>query len=402
MKLRENIRIAVHNLKTSRLRSVLTMLTVAAGICCMLLTVGIGQGSRSYIKEEFAGVGVNTLLLTVSPENSTQADYITFEDIRLLKANIPSVTYATPVFRLEGEGKSDPFVPGMPLKILAGNTDLAYVMDYHVSHGRFFTEDEFEYAQRVAVLDKSAAKEIFGFENVVGQSLDVLVASKRIRLTIVGVTEENDASVLSYNAGKYLSIPATTVLNLIGGEERTNSCYLVAENASVMQQTADDAEQYLSVRHNNQVKNLYRANHVAQYTDMMNRVQSVFASFGAVVAVAAVLLGGIGIMSMMLLSVHQRAREIGIRKALGARTRTILIQFLAEAVILSLIGSGAGIVLGVGLSWVIGSLIGIAPVFHIKSFLFLLAFACLTGIAFGILPAKKAAELPPRDALRRD
>lgn len=403
MNLRENIEISIHNLKLNRLRSVLIMLAVAAGICCMMIIVCIGQGSCSYMKEEFEGVGVNTLCVTVSPENSTKADQITFEDVRLLKSNISSVSYATPIFRLKGEGKAEQFQEGIPLTVLAGNSDLAHVMDYNISTGRFFTEDEFENARQVAVLDKNAAKEIFGFENAVGQSIEITVQSKRVRLTVIGLTEGNDASMLDYSqTNHYLSIPSTTLMNVIGGEERTDSCYLVVDDPSAMQQTGGVAEQFLGVRHNNQEKNIYHASNVVQYTDMMNRIQSLFLSFGTVVAIAALLLGGVGIMSIMLLSVYQRAKEIGIRKAMGARTRTILAQFLLEAVALCLLGSIAGMVLGSVFSWLIGPLIGIRPAFHIGSLLFIPLFSCIVGIVFGIVPAKKAASLQPVDALRQE
>lgn len=403
MKLRENIEISIHNLKMNRLRSVLIMLAVTAGICCMMIVVCIGQGSRSYMKEEFEGVGVNTLYVTVSPENSTKADQITFEDVRLLKSNINSISYATPIFRFKGEGKAEQFQEGIPLTVLAGNSDLAHVMDYNISAGRFFTEDEFEHARQVAVLDKNAAKEIFGFENAVGQSIEITVQSKRVRLTVIGLTEENDASVLDYSkTNHYISIPATTLMNAIGGEERTDSCYLVVDDPPAMQQTGDFAEQFLGVRHSNQEKNIYRASNGAQYTDMMNRIQFLFLSFGTVVAIVALLLGGVGIMSIMFLSVHQRAKEIGIRKAMGARTRTILIQFLLEAVVLCLLGSIAGMVLGTVFSWLIGLLIGIRPAFHIGTLLFMLLFSCIVGIVFGIVPARKAASLQPVDALRQE
>lgn len=402
MNLRENIRISVHNLKQNRLRSILIILAVAAGICCMFVVVSIGQGSRNYVKKEFEGVGVNTLYITVAPEVSTKADRITFEDVRLLKSNIASVTYATPIYRLNGEGKTEPFYQGTPLTVLAGNADLAHVMNYKISAGRFFTEDEFDNARQVAVLDKRAAKEIFGFENAVGQSIEVTVSSKRMRLTIVGLTEKNDASLLTDTQESFLSIPATTLLNTIGGEERTDSCYLVVDDASLMEQTADVAEQYLGVRHNNQDKNIYQANHVAQYMDMMNQIQSLFFSFGMIVTVVVLLLSGISVMSIMLLSVHQRAKEIGIRKAMGARTRTVLVQFLLESVILCLIGSVGGMVLGIIFSWLIAPLIGISPVFHVVNSILIPIFSSLVGIICGIIPAQKAAKLQPADALRQE
>lgn len=396
MKIRENIMISVQNIRRNRLRSFLTILSIVLGVAFCIMLFSTGNAGAAYVDKEFESVGEKSIRITVSPL-AAAAEHVTFEDVKLMKEKIKGVSYASPFMRLQGEIRSLDAEEKGAAEIVAGNQDLQYVFGNSISTGRYFTEDEFENARQVALLNESAAKKVFGFENIVGQTVEITVDAKRIRLTIVGLLQEKDA-----DPEICLTMPATTLLNMIGGEERVDTCYLVAEDKQAMADTGDFAEHFLGIRHNNLENNSYRSANAAQHAEMMGRVQALVNALVSVMAGIALILGGIGVMGIMLLSVTQRAKEIGIRKALGAKTRTVLGQFLMEAVILCLVGGLLGCAAGAVGSWILSSLLGLTVTFSWLAFLLPILFALIIGFIFGLAPARKAAMLPPMEALRRD
>jgi len=166
------------------------------------------------------------------------------------------------------------------------------------------------------------------------------------------------------------------------------------------EEAATKAINILEIRHNNRGRDLYKGENILKQLDQINKVVDIFTAFIGAVAAISLLVGGIGVMNIMLVSVTERTREIGIRKAIGATTNTILLQFLAEAIIISLLGGVIGMILGIGAAYIIGSFVNITPILSLQSILGVILFSSAVGIFFGIYPARKAAKLDPIEALR--
>lgn len=399
MNIRESIMMSVRNIRRHRLRSLLCVLSVLLGVAFCVMAFSIGDSGSAYIRGEFENIGEKSIRITVSPLDTSAAELITFEDVQLMKEKVRGVAYSSPFARIQGQIRQLDSEEKLSAEINAGNQDLQYVFSSSVFSGRYFTQDEFLEARQVALLNKNAAQEIFGFENVIGQTIEVTVNAKRIRLTVVGLLDEKDNEA---DGQIRLTLPITTLLNATGEEERSDVCYLVAGEKQAMADVGQLAEQFLGIRHNNSEKNVYRSENAAQNAETMARVQSVAELLAAVMALITLLLGGIGVMSVMLLSVSHRVKEIGIRKALGAKNRAVLFEFMSEAIILCVFGGVSGCVAGVIGSLLLGVVIGSPAVFSLHALLLPLLFAVVGGFIFGIAPAKKAAKLPPVEALRRD
>lgn len=398
MNIRESIMMSVRNIRRHRLRSALSILSIMLGVAFCTAAFSIGGAGAAYIRSEFETLGENSIQVTVSPIGSSEADRITFEDVGLIKEKVKGVAYASPFMRFRGQIRQLDSEEKQAAEIVAGNQDLQHVFNSGVFSGRYFTQEEFLEARQVALLNRGAAEALFGFENILGRTVEATVNSKRMRLTVIGLLDENEAA----DSGICLTLPATTLLNTIGGEERSDVCYLVAEDKQAMAQVGQLAGQLLEVRHNNPGKNIYRCENAAQNAQMLARVQGVSDALAAAMAFITLLLGGIGVMSIMLLSVSYRAKEIGIRKALGAKKRNILGQFVIESIILCGIGGASGCVVGVLGSLIMGAALGSPAAFSWHAVLVPLLFSVAVGFIFGIAPAEKAAKLPPVEALRRE
>lgn len=399
MNIRENIMMSVQNIRRNRLRSFLSVFSILLGVAFCIVAFSTGDAGAAYIRSEFQNVGEKTVRITVSPFETAAAEQISFDDVQLMKEKIRGVAYASPFMRFQGEIRSLDSQEKLPTEIVAGNQDLQYAFSSGISSGRYFNADEFRDAAQVALLNEDAAKALFGFENVIGRRVEVTVNSKRVRLTVIGLLRDENKE---YENGICLTVPATTLINTIGGDERSDMCYLVAEDKQAMSEIGALAEHFLGVRHNNYEENIYRSANAAQNAEMMARVQTAADALAAVMACITLLLGGIGVMSVMLLSVAHRAKEIGIRKALGAKRRDILSQFLAESMILSLVGGILGCVVGVLAAFALGAVLGHTAALSLHALLIPLLFSVAVGFIFGIVPARRAEKLQPIDALRRE
>ena len=390
MNIKENIRIAIFSIKTNLMRSLLTMLGIIIGVAAVIAIITLGNGGRDYIVGMIKNMGSSVINISINSKETNASDYITAEDIKAIKHN-------------ESLGLA-----------IAGNSDLGNMMSAGMLSGRFFTEEEYESGARVAVLDSISAKLLFGYSDPVGEKLSFTVSDQTVQIKVIGIIDasmlSSSSSNMSETMSSYMSdaqtgcsiiIPATLADALNGNSAgRYEMCYIMAKSDSELDAAGSAAMNLLYTRHGNFGKNAYSLINMATYIDLLDTVINVFTTFIAAVSAISLLVGGIGVMNIMLVTVTERTREIGIRKALGAKTSTILFQFLTESVILCLLGGLIGLILGSVGAFAVASYMNIPIEMKFSTIVIAVGFSTAIGVFFGIYPARRAAKMQPIDALR--
>ncbi len=397
----ENLKMALESIRANKMRSFLTMLGIIIGISSVITIISLGQGGQNTITSEFQKLGSATISIKVDSTKAQTTDYITLEDVKQIKEKVESVKYASPSISKQGTAVSErkdkrAFITG-------GTTDLAYTDNVEILYGRFFNEREYEEGRAVAVLDETAAKALFGYSDVVGESIKLGPKTSPKKVTIVGVSKgftNPFGGGGAENMPVFVNVPITFLSNLYSGDVTIDSITAVATTQDNGESAGNGAKNILEVRHNNRGMEIYKAENALKQLDQINKVLGIFTAFIGAVAAISLIVGGIGVMNIMLVSVTERTREIGIRKAIGATTSAILIQFLMESLIISLIGGLIGMTLGIVGAELIGKVANITPSVSISVIMGAILFSSAVGIFFGIYPARKAARLDPIDALR--
>lgn len=394
---------ALDSIKSNKMRSFLTMLGIIIGISSVIAIVSLGQGGQNTITGEFEKIGAASVTITVRDIEAVDSDYITFEDIAQIKDKIPYVRYASPAISQQGTITTGS--KSKRIHAMGGTRDLFFINNTEIIYGRFFTDMEYEEAKAVMVIDAMSARSLFGTEDVVGKTVDVGSRFGKKKMTIIGVSksefdmfgefaeEMEQMPVMAY-------MPATFVTTLFSLNEVTSQMYLMADSKDNSESAGSLAKSMLENRHGNRSRKIYRAESVMNQLDQINNILGIFTTFIAAVAAISLLVGGVGVMNIMLVSVTERTREIGIRKAIGAKTGNILFQFLTESVIISCIGGIIGLLLGIAGAYGLGSIADITPSISPTIVMTAILFSSAVGIFFGIYPARKAAKLDPIEALR--
>lgn len=400
MLLKENLNMAIKSILSNKMRSFLTMLGIIIGISSVIIIVASGSGAERYMMSQFEQVGNTTVQITLNSKKATDQDRITLEDIKAIKERIPNVKAASPAPQYWGTAGNGETVKDA---IIAGGTnDMEYVGNVTVLSGRFFNEDEYLSGKRVAVIDEQMARLVFGNTDVVGMKIDAYVNKARISLKIIGVSkaEMGDFSFPDMPGAVYL--PATTLIEALNSESNFSMIYVMSDDSAFTETVGNSAVTLLEARHSNRGRDIYRAENLMKQVEMISNIIGLVQTFIAAVAGISLVVGGIGVMNIMLVAVTERTREIGIRKSLGAKTKAIMMQFLTESAILTLIGGIIGLILGILGAYGFCSIAGIDPVFTVGTVVGTLIFSASVGIFFGIYPAKKAADLRPIEALRHE
>jgi len=410
----ENIRIAVYSIRTNMMRSLLTMLGIIIGVASVIAIITVGNGGRDYIVGMIRSLGSNTVSIAVNTSNVSASDYITREDLAAIK-NIDSVEYVSPVAITIGNA-STKREAGL-CYVISGTTDLKHVMSAQIKYGRFFNEEEYASARPVAVIPVISAVVMFGYENCVGEEIVLNANDKFIKAKIIGVFEsammgdQDSSSILSSSSSLMgsssqamcmLMMPATTTDAMMGSSGLYDMIYLTSTTDDNLDTAGNAAANVLYSRHGNFGSKAYNVVNMATYINLLDTVIRVFTAFIAAVSAISLVVGGIGVMNIMLVSVTERTREIGIRKALGAKTTTILFQFLTESIILCMIGGTIGFAIGVGGAIGVSAYMHIPMDIELTTVLIAVGFSSAIGVFFGIYPAKRAADMPPIEALRRE
>ena len=418
MNLKENIRIALASIRSNKMRSFLTMLGIIIGVASVIAIVTIGNSGKDFLIAKINEAGGQSLSISVRNDDNDgryNIEGLTDEDIETIKS-IDLVQYVSPLMSAMGAMQTE-YVPDGMASVSAANADYANMLDLEVLHGRFYSKEEYDSLSKVCLITESTAHNFFHSENPVGETIDVVLNEQLFTLKIIGVVKDEEEGLFSaddmqdmmesygmkFDFGKIGAVymPATILMELYGYTEY-ESVSVVAYDVNDLDRVGEIAVGMLNARHNVTDNSVYRATNMATLVDVLDAVINIFTIFISAVGAISLVVGGIGVMNIMLVSVTERTREIGIRKALGARTSTILIQFLTESVILCLIGGLIGMALGFGMSAGVSALMGAPIALDFSTILIAVGFSSAVGIFFGIYPARKAAKMPPIEALRQN
>ena len=402
----EYIKIALMNIKNNKGRSILTMLGIIIGISSVIMIISIGNGMRQEINSELNSIAGGQIALYTN--SSVEGNDVSFteEDFDLIKEKVDHVKGVTANYSVWGSvnAKKGHF----EAVVRAGNEALQYIAATEpIVKGRYFNEVEALNGSKVCVISEASAKMLFGTTDVVGMSLETTVWNYTQELKIIGVRADNQSTLINMLGGDggYVSaeIPMSTLASCFGFfTEEFDQFYILAEKPEYSAQVAEDSMRLMELKHKVRGENKIMMESFSDYTATYDSILNVITLFISFVAAISLMVGGIGVMNIMLVSVTERTREIGIRKALGARTGSILLQFLAESGIITLLGGLIGIVVGSGLAILACSLLGFTAHVSVVTVLIAVIFSSAVGIFFGIYPAKKAARLSPIEALRHE
>ncbi len=416
MNITESLKIAVKCIKANWMRSVLTMLGIIIGITSVIMIVGAGTGVRDYIVGLIEDMGSNAVLVSVDTTQATDNDYITLDDVDNIKTKVSGVERCSPMLMGFGNATIDATATEATVMMVGVNSDVQFAMTNTCQYGRFFTDEEYAANAPMAVMGLESAKTAFGYEDATGQSITVSSSGKSMKIKVCGVANidslvsslggsSNIGSMFQSSSDKpviALFMPCTTLTQITGASANLSNVFVIAEDGKDYDAVGNATVNYLKAVHGNYSNGMYTAQNMATYIEIVDIIMKVLTIFIAGVGAISLIVGGIGVMNIMLVSVTERTREIGIRKSLGAKTRVITMQFLTESVILCLIGGVIGVVLGVAGAFAACSIIDITPKISIWLILLALLFSSGVGLFFGIYPAKKAAQLSPIEALRAE
>jgi putative ABC transport system permease protein len=388
----ELLRLALSRLRTSRLRAALTMLGVVIGVASVVALVGVGQGTTANITTRLASLGTN--LLTISPSGRSSTNALTLEDAAAI-ARVPGVAAVAPEVQTSASivvGRTS-----TTSSVVGTSAAYAQVRAYDVWQGSFLTDPTVEAGLRVAVLGATTASDLGLDASSIGTSISV----GGLPFKVIGILQPKGGSGFQ-NPDDQVLVPLATVHKyFVGGDTvRTIGVSVATEDDMTSATTAITA--LLRERHKLSATDTADFS-IFNQTQLLDAASSISATLTLLlggIASISLIVGGIGIMNIMLVSVRERTREIGIRKAVGARGRDILAQFLIEALTLSLIGGLIGIAVGLGVSALIGQLAGWGFQFNPLTVAAAVLFSLIVGVVFGVWPARMAARLDPISALR--
>ncbi|MCM1284778.1 MAG: ABC transporter permease [Acetobacter sp.] len=417
MNINESLKIAIKCIKANWMRSLLTMLGIIIGISSVIMIIGAGTGVRDYIVGLIEDMGSNAVMVSVDAASAADSDYITLNDVQNIKEKVNGVEHCSPMLMGFGRATIDKTAKDATAMLIGVNSDVQFAMTSNVSYGRFFTDEEYDANAPVAVIGTTSAENAFGYQDVTNEYVTVSSSGKSMKIKICGVANidamagsmggGNDMMSQMFSTGTdevivALFMPCTTLTEITGADAKLSSVFVIAEEGQDYDAVGNATVNYLKSAHGNFSNNMYTAQNMATYIEIVDVIVSVLTAFIACVGAISLIVGGIGVMNIMLVSVTERTREIGIRKSLGAKTRVITMQFLTESIILCLIGGLIGVAIGVAGAFAACSIIDITPNITWWLILVALMFSSGVGLFFGIYPAKKAAQMSPIDALRSE
>jgi ABC-type antimicrobial peptide transport system permease subunit len=402
------LRSALRALAANKLRSVLTMLGIIIGVGAVITMIAVGRGATERVQEQMKGLGSNIML--VLPGGVTQGGVrlgaqtgqaLTEEDVNAIAREIPEVQVAAPSLRTGAQvvvGNTN-----WSTSILGTTNDYLEAREWPLSSGRLFEGAEMQGSAKVAIVGQTVAEQLFGDED----PLDQVIRVKKVPVTIVGLLEKKGQNSMGQDQDDIVIVPVSTYRNRIQGGtagklKRVSAISVKVREGQSMKAVEEAIKELLRQRFKVQpgaddpfsIRNLTE---ILQAQEASSRVMTLLL---AAVAGISLVIGGIGIMNIMLVSVTERTREIGLRMAVGARGKDILMQFLIEAVTLSLIGGAFGVLVGGIATWAVGQFAGWQVSITAASILLAAGFSAFVGIFFGFYPARRASQLLPIQALR--
>jgi putative ABC transport system permease protein len=394
--------VGLKSIARNKLRSMLTGLGVVIGVACVIVSVAIGSGVAKSVSEMIGSLGSNYIM--IMPGAATQGgariftgqSTLTEDDAVAIKTECPSIAYISPNVRSAAQIVSGELNWGT--QVFGVDVDWPVIRAWNVAEGGFFTEQDVKAATKVAVLGQTVAENLFPNGGAVGS----IVRVKNVPFKVLGVLDKKGGSMMGSDQDDLIVAPYTTVMKRLSGHNRLGMLIASAASAEQVEPAQDCIDALLRQRHRippggdadfmmRSQEEIARAN-----AQQVNTMRMLLLS----IATISLFVGGIGIMNIMLVSVTERTREIGIRMAIGAKGRHVLLQFLFEAIVLSIVGGLIGVLLGVGSSMLVGKAAGWPIVISPGAIAMAFAVAGTVGVFFGFYPARKAARLDPIEALR--
>ena len=397
----EHLRQAVHSIVSHRMRSILSMLGILIGVAAVVTMLALGQGARESISQRLASLGSN--LLTVRPGSrrlhgvaleAGTVTRLTLQDAEAI-AKLPPVKDVSP--SVTGRAQLVYGNQNWNTRVQGTGVDYAAMRASIPALGRFFTEQELRTRQKVVLLGTTVARELFRDVNPVGATIKI----NRINFKVIGILPEKGAAGWR-DRDDLVVVPITTAMYRLLGKEYVDSIDAEVRDSSLMEEAQNSISKLITKRHriSKENKDSFQIRNMAEIQETLESTTRTMTWLLGSIAAISLLVGGIGIMNIMLVSVTERTREIGLRKAIGARRTDIMAQFLIESVVITFIGGVAGIVFGSSTAWLLASFAGWTTKISAFSMILATTFSIAVGIGFGLWPAHQAAKLNPIEALR--
>ena len=390
-------------LAANKVRTFLSMLGILIGVAAVVAMLALGKGAQRAIEEQLASLGSNLLVLRAGAFHlrgvaleSGAVTRITLEDVRALKEQLPSVKDVSPT--INGRAQVTFGNKNWSTQVLGAGVAYASMRAATPLNGRFFTEDENRRRSRVAVVGMTVVRQLFGDESPIGEQIKV----NKVSFQVIGILPERGATGWR-DQDDLIVIPVLTAMHRLMGKDYVDSVDIEVRDASALEPLQEQIREFMFSRHRvplSQQQDAYEVRNMADLQEALSQTSKTMSVLLAAIAAISLLVGGIGIMNIMLVSVTERTHEIGLRKAIGARRRDILVQFLAESLVISVVGGALGVALGYGITEAMARLAGWTTYVSMSSIALAVAFSAGVGIVFGIYPARKASRLSPIEALR--
>jgi putative ABC transport system permease protein len=386
----------------NKLRSFLTALGIIIGVACVIAVVSIGNGATKSVENTINSLGTNYIMIFPGASTSGGARIFTgnsalsAEDAEGIKQECPAVAYVSPTVRSAAQIVAGELNWGTSIQ--GASTDYPLIRSWNVAQGTFFTDADVKAAAKVCVVGNTVLENLFPNGDAVGQ----IVRIKNVPFRVVGVLEKKGGNMMGQDQDDTIVAPYTTVMKRLSGKTKVDMIQVSAVSADQVQDAQSQVDAYLRQRHRIPPGGDADFQMRSQEEIAQTQAQSMGVLRNLLLAIATVSLfvGGIGIMNIMLVSVTERTREIGIRMAIGAKGRHVMLQFLFEAVTLAIVGGLIGVGTGVGASVLIARFLKWPVIVTPMSIMISFGVAAIVGIFFGFYPARKAAQLDPIDALR--
>ena len=399
------IKVAARALGRNKLRTALTMLGIIIGVGAVIVLVSIGQGAQAMVLDQISSMGTNMMYIMPGNINfggaalgAGAANTLTDDDVNAMEREVPTIAAASPVVNSSGQlvfGNENWFV-----RIQGTNDKFPEIRTWKVEQGEFFTDADVRSASRVIVLGKTVAEKLFAGVDPIGETIRV----RNLPFRVVGVLSAKGQSMVGQDQDDTAVMPYTTVQRKLLGQQIPSINQAMVSAVSQQATTITQQQITLLLRQRHRIAageaDDFLVRNMTDAAQTFTQLTTIMTLLLGSIAAISLVVGGIGIMNIMLVSVTERTREIGIRMAVGARPNYVRLQFLTESLVLSLMGGLIGVLIGGGIAALVSKLLGWPTLVSALSVLISFAFATIIGIFFGYYPAHKAAALDPIEALR--
>ena len=394
------IKVALKSLYANKLRTFLAMLGIIIGVGSVISMLALGAGAQKQVMERIASMGTNLLIVHPAQRGlrgvmSDTSHRLKLEDAKAILEKVQGVFQVAPVVR--GSSQVKYFNKNIQTSVIGSSMTYFPIRNYKIEKGRAFVEDEVDRMARVAVIGPTTAENLFGEKSPVGEKVKI----KGINFSIVGVTKAKGSQGWR-NPDDQVTVPYTTAMKQLFGLDHIQEIDIQAADNAVLGKVQEESKAVLRKQHSlvEDMPDDFHFHNQAEIVETASEVTRTFTFLLGGIACISLIVGGIGIMNIMLVTVTERTREIGVRKAIGAKNRDILLQFLIEAIILSCLGGIIGVTIGISVAQMIEEWTQFVTVAKLSSILLALSFSAAVGIFFGYYPARRAAQLDPIEALR--